>query len=160
MSTVVRLARVSDADDIAKLTNQLGYDVDASTAAARLARIVSRHDQRFWLAEIDGRPVGWLHATIDEFVESGTYVHIAGLVVEKGHRKQGVGTTLLDKAEGWARDEGYSVVRLHSSAHRTASHRFYERRGYTNIKTQYSFAKQFGSPRDRDLRRFVPRVDQ
>src|SRR5262245_2941280 len=126
MSLSLRLARVSDAAEIARLTAHLGYDVDASTAEARLARILLRQDQRFWVAELDGRPVGWLHAAIEELVESGAFVHITGLVVDQGHRKQGVGACLLEQAERWAREGGYPMVRLHSSSNRVATHRFYE----------------------------------
>jgi GNAT superfamily N-acetyltransferase len=160
MSLSLRLARVSDAAEIARLTGHLGYDVDASIAEARLGRILLRQDQRFWVAELDGRPVGWLHATIDELVDSGAFVHISGLVVDKSHRRRGVGACLLEQAERWARDGGYPMVRLHSSASRIATHRFYEGRGYTNIKTQYSFVKPFDSSGPESLHRLVPRVDQ
>jgi GNAT superfamily N-acetyltransferase len=160
MSLSLRLARVADAAEIARLTAHLGYDVEASTAEARLARILFRQDQRFWVAELDGRLVGWLHATIDELVDAGAYVHITGLVVDRSHRKRGIGVSLLEQAERWAHDGGYPMVRLHSSANRVATHRFYEGRGYTNIKTQYSFVKLLGSSSTETLQKLVPRVDQ
>jgi hypothetical protein len=64
----------------------------------------------------------------------------------------------MAEVEHWARQEGYGAVRVASSSTRTAAHRFYEVIGYTNIKTQYSFAKAFGRDAG-SLRAFVPKVD-
>ena len=82
----IRPARSSDADAIAALTKQLGYDVEASAVADRLTRILTRHDQHFLMAEHDGRSVGWIHMVISEYVESGAFVVIGGLVVDRDHR--------------------------------------------------------------------------
>jgi len=160
MPVSVRIARASDAHDIAELTTQLGYEITASTAATRLSRILERPDQRFLVAELDGRPVGWVHVTISEYVESGAFVVIGGLVVDGHHRRKGIGTLLMARAEEWARQQGCSIVRLWSSSVRTASHRFYEDLGYTNIKTQYSFMKSVDTAGQEALRKFVPQVDE
>ena len=59
MGISVRPARASDADDVAELTVQLGYDVEGSALAARLSRILAQADQRFLIAELEGgRSVG------------------------------------------------------------------------------------------------------
>jgi len=158
MTVSVRLARVSDAPDIAELTVQLGYEVDPAMLAGRLTRILTRPDERFVLAEAGERVVGWLHAAIFEDIETDPYVVIAGLVVDSGHRRLGIGRQLLAEAERWAKEQQCSVVRLWSSAGRTSAHRFYERLGYTNIKTQYSFVKSVGRDRD-DFSDFIPRID-
>jgi GNAT superfamily N-acetyltransferase len=159
MEATIRLARVSDAHHIAGLTAQLGYDVPESDMSARLARILSRRDHRFFVAELDGRPVAWLHALVAEYVETGAFVVIGGLVVDRDHRKRGIGRLLMEEAEAWARQQGCAVVRLWSTAARTAAHRFYEGLGYANIKTQYAFAKSLDSGGRADLARLVPRVD-
>jgi len=159
MAGSVRVARLSDAGTIAELTSQLGYEVEASTAAARLARILSRPDQQFWVAEFDGRPVGWVHVAIAEYAESGAFVVIGGLVVDRNHRRQGIGTALMEHAEEWATKAGCSIARLQSSSSRTASHRFYETLGYTNVKTQYAFVKPLDAAGRASQRSYVPRVD-
>lgn len=159
MTANVRLARTSDAPDIARLTSQLGYDVPDAEVAARLARILPGAGQRFFVAEHDGRPVGWLHAAITEYVETGRFVVVAGLVVDRGARRTGIGALLMQHAEAWARELGCPVVRLSSSAGRTAAHRFYERLGYTIIKTQFSFAKSLDAAAASNLMTFVPRIE-
>jgi hypothetical protein len=65
----------------------------------------------------------------------------------------------MEYAENWAREQQCSVVRLWSSAGRTDAHRFYERLGYTVIKTHYSFAKSLAPDGARELSQFVPRID-
>jgi GNAT superfamily N-acetyltransferase len=136
----------------------LGYDVTASGVTQRLSRILPRQDQCFLVAEVDGQLVGWLHAAIAEFVEAPAFVVIGGLVVDSNHRRKGVGRALIEHGEEWARKQGCSVVRLWSSSSRSASHHFYERLGYRNIKTQYSFLKSLDAARGDDVGRFVPRV--
>jgi GNAT superfamily N-acetyltransferase len=160
MTILIRPARVSDAEDIAQLTGQLGYEVSASDVAVRLSRILSRSDQQLLVAELDDRPVGWLHAAISEYVDAEAFVVIGGLVVDSRHRRKGIGRRLTEEAEEWARKRGYSIVRLSSTSARTGAHRFYQQLGYTNIKTQYAFIKALdGAGRER-LKRFVPRVDE
>lgn len=156
----VRTARISDAADIARLTVQLGYDVDATTVAARLSRILARRDQRFMVAELDDRLVGWVHTIVWEFVETGPFVILGGLVVDRSLRRKGIGRTLVIKAEEWAVEQGCSVVRLWSSVARTEAHRFYEQLGYSNIKSQYSFVKSVDPTGRGDFGGFIPRVDR
>lgn len=157
-SVSIRTARESDADDVTRLTAELGYDVEAEVLRGRLSRILGRSDQWFLVAEVGGQTVGWLHAVLAEFVEAEPTVVIAGLVVSGRHRRHGIGRVLMERAEGWARELGCSIVRLWSSSNRTETHRFYEALGYTNIKTQYSFARSLDPARNDAVNTFVPRV--
>lgn len=159
MAMLIRFGQVSDAEDIAQLTGQLGYDVSARDVARRLSRILSRSDQRFLVAELDGRPVGWLHAAIAEHVDAEAFVMISGLVVDQRHRRKGIGRMLMERAEKWARKRGFSIVRLSSTSARIDAHRFYDQLGYTNIKTQYAFAKALDAAGQERLKSFVPRVE-
>lgn len=84
---------------------------------------------------------------------------IGGLVVDRNHRRLGIGRALMERAEVWAAERGCSMVRLTSSATRTAAHQFYEGLGYTTIKTQYSFIKPLNRAAAARVRSFVPRVD-
>jgi GNAT superfamily N-acetyltransferase len=155
MTIPVRLATLADAAAIADLTSQLGYDVAPSAISERLSRIIMRPDHILFVAEHDGAVVGWLHASIAEHLETDAAVVIGGLVVDRHHQGRGIGRVLMEHAENWARERECSIVRLRSSASRTGAHQFYERLGYSNIKTQYSFAKSLAGGA---LDMFVPRV--
>jgi predicted N-acetyltransferase YhbS len=156
---IIRAARMSDAAEIARLTAQLGYDVSEADAVDRLSRILVRGGEQFLVADVGGGAVGWVHAVLAEYVDAEPFVLIGGLVVDRKHRRSGVGRALMERAETWAREQGCSMVRLTSSAARHAAHRFYEDLGYRNIKTQYSFIKPLDDAAAARLRTFVPRID-
>jgi GNAT superfamily N-acetyltransferase len=155
----IRAARASDAGEIAHLTTQLGYELTEGDAADRLSRILIRDDHQFLVADVEGRAVGWVHVVFAEYVDAEAFVVIGGLVVDRNHRRLGIGRALMNRAETWARERGCSMVRLTSSATRNAAHRFYEDLGYVNIKTQYSFIKPLDAAAATRLSTFVPRVD-
>ena len=154
----IRSARPSDAETITALTKQLGYDAELSTVASRLLRLLARSDQQLLVADDGGRAIGWIHMVITEYVEADAFVVIGGLVVDREYRKQGIGRRLLIRAEEWAAQHGCSLVRLSSNVKRIEAHAFYERVGYTNLKTQYAFAKRVGSVGAEALRALVPDV--
>jgi GNAT superfamily N-acetyltransferase len=158
MPALIRPALSADAAAIAELTIQLGYEVAPVLVAERLARMTAHGDQRFLVAELDGDVVGWVHVAIMEYIETGAFAVIGGLVVDRRHRKKNIGRRLMTEAEAWARECSCSIVRLSSSAFRTESHRFYEHLGYANIKTQYSFVKPLDRAGEDAIRGFVPRV--
>jgi len=154
-----RPARAADAPAIAALVAQLGYDTAPSDVADRLARLLARSDHRFVVAEGDGQLLGWVHVELSESVDVGSLAVIAGLVVDRAHRRQGVGAALMAEAEAWARQQGCPLMRLRSSATRTPAHRFYEGLGYANVKTQYSFVKPLDARGAQVAERLVPKVD-
>ena len=156
---MTRPATAGDASAIAVLVTQLGYEASTGEVTARLARLLARPDQHFIVAEIEGRLIGWVHVDVVEYIDSEPYAHVAGLVVSRDHRRQGIGAALMAAAETWAREQGCAVIRLRSSATRTAAHRFYESVGYTNVKTQYAFAKALDARGDDFASRLVPRVE-
>lgn len=155
----LRPARQEDATAIASLVAQLGYKAAAPDVADRLARVLARSGQRFIVAESDGRVLGWVHVEVSESVDTGVFAHVAGLVVDRAYRRQGIGAALMAEAEGWARQQGCAVIRLRSSSTRTPAHRFYEGLGYSNVKTQYSFVKALDSRGAEMAARLVPRVE-
>jgi GNAT superfamily N-acetyltransferase len=155
----IRIARLDDVTRIVELTAQLGYDVSQEAADERLRRILQRPDDRFLVADDEGAVVGWLHAVVADYLETGPFVVIAGLVVDRTMRKRGIGGALLSAAEQWAVERGCQIVRLWSSAARTEAHRFYERLGYAHIKTQFSFVKSVGTAGPREFAAFIPRID-
>lgn len=159
MSASIKVAVAADAGEIAELGNQLGYHLGTPETADRIRRILSRDDQRVFVAEVNRVLVGWAHAIFAEYFESEAFVLIGGLVVDKNHRRQGIAGMLMASAEQWARERGCVIIRLSSSSTRTGAHRFYERIGYEHIKTQYAFIKALDTAPQKDNGRFVPKVE-
>ena len=139
--TSIRPAVAGDAAALADLSAQLGYAVGESEIGARLARVRAQGIGEVFVAEVDARVVGWTHVVPRLQLEDPAHAELAGLVVADEMRGAGVGAALLAAAEGWARAEGFALMRVRSNVVRERAHRFYERAGYCRVKQQAVFHK-------------------
>jgi GNAT superfamily N-acetyltransferase len=131
-----------DVADIAALTTQLGYPVEASALASRASEIRARTDDEVLVAvDASDRAIGWLHVGRLAILEASNLAIIHGLVVDETQRSSGIGAALVDAAEAWARERGATAIVVYSRSTRTRAHRFYERIGYTEIKRSHVFEK-------------------
>ncbi|MFO1505980.1 MAG: GNAT family N-acetyltransferase [Lysobacterales bacterium] len=136
----IRIARLDDAIEIAQLSGQLGYPVNADEMRIRLVHVLADDAQHVAVADRAGRLVGWISVVRRETIIEGTQHEIVGLVVDDGARRQGVATALLRDAETWIRTGGFDVV-VRSNAVRPDSHALYLARGYHRTKTQHVYVK-------------------
>jgi predicted N-acetyltransferase YhbS len=138
---VIRDALPSDAEDIAGLTNELGYPADERAIADRLAKILNRPDQLMLVAAADEKIAGWLQAHSSEVLESGFRVEIVGLVVGESFRRYGIGRRLVQNAEQWAVNISAAAIVVRSNVTRAESHLFYPALGFSSTKTQAVYRK-------------------
>ncbi|MGB9243345.1 MAG: GNAT family N-acetyltransferase [Candidatus Acidiferrales bacterium] len=139
----IRLARPADYPRLAQLAGELGYPSSPDDIARRLAGLNMSGEHVVFVAQLaDGTIAGWIGAFVYRCVEADARVEISGLVVDERFRSQAVGRFLLDRAEAWAREKGFSATSLRSNVIRERAHAFYERQGYAHTKTQKSFRKK------------------
>ena len=136
-----------DAARVAALSGILGYPADDDTMQGRLQRLEGRQDQVVFVAEMNGEIVGWIHGAEHDYLVAGGMGEICGLVVAEGRRSSGVGRRLVEAVERWAARRGLEQISVRSNIVRTESHPFYERVGYTRLKTQHTYRKELGSQR-------------
>ena len=141
-SPAIREARLSDAAALAPLSGQLGYPATAREVEARLERLVNDPAQAVFVVEIEKKIAGWIHVMDSVTVESGPAVEIRGLVVDEAQRGGGLGRSLVERGEAWARQRGVGTMTVRSNVVRAAAHAFYERLGYAVVKTQRAFRKR------------------
>lgn len=97
----------------------------------------------FFVAEIDQRLVGLVCCFIRETPEipilvPRKYLYIDNLVVDVSHRRQGVGTALLDKARRWAVQNGIYEIELNVWQFNDEAIRLYEKLGYEIVTLRMS----------------------
>ncbi len=141
MAVEIRRMRASDVTAVADLCGQLGYPATPDQIAARWCPISSDPAHAVFVGTSGGHVVAWLHIAIRPLLESALSAEIWGLVVDQHERGAGIGRALLAAAEQWAIDAGCTAMRVRSRVERSRAHVFYEREGYSRIKSQYVFEK-------------------
>ena len=127
-----------EAEQIARFTLQLGYDVRPEVIAEGVR---PRGSRKVFVATTEDRIVGWAAVSVHEPFVEGAGAHLDGLVVDESVRSSGIGGELLAAAEAWARERDCGEMRLHSNVVRDRAHAFYRRHGYDTVKAQYYFRK-------------------
>jgi len=138
----IRLASAGDAKRIAVLCQQLGYPASQEEVQRRLCQIQQDKRHAVYVAELPGgHVIGWVHVYVCQLLETDPQAEIGGLVVDEAHRRCGIGRLLMQHAEQWAREKECGTVHLRSNVVRKDAHVFYERIGYSSVKTQRVFRK-------------------
>lgn len=147
MSLVIRLGLPEDAAAICRLNlAALGYDYPLERTQKRLEAILRQPENRLWIAELEGRPVGYVHAANYDCLYMEPLKNILALAVDGAAQRQGVGRALVAAVEAWARESGCAGVRLVSGMDRQGAHLFYEACGYRVRKAQKNFIRVFEEP--------------
>ncbi|MGB6482005.1 MAG: GNAT family N-acetyltransferase [Candidatus Acidiferrales bacterium] len=138
----IRPALLADAPLLAPLAGQLGYASTPEQVATRLLEILQDAHHIILVAERKGSGIaGYIEVFPFRTIGANPRIEIASLVVDESCRSQGVGRLLMDRAEDWARANGYGEAGLRSNVIRERAHQFYENLGYRVNKTQKSFRK-------------------
>ncbi len=144
MNISVRVATIKDAEFITELTHQLGYETTREKTQQRLSEILNNNENCFFVAVDDTLVVGWIHGFYSIRVESESFVEIGGLVIDKNHRKKGIGKMLMEKVCIWSSLKKCDNIRVRSNTIRKESHQFYKNIDFIEIKEQKVFGKQLG----------------
>lgn len=140
LSTSVREALPSDAQRIASLSLQLGYEVPL-THVERFMKTLRESEALFVAVVPRAGVVGWVSLAESHTLTSSARAEIHGLVVEDEFRGHGIGRALVAAAEAWARRRGCTSLRLLSNVIRERAHDFYRDLGYDVLKSEYVFQK-------------------
>jgi GNAT superfamily N-acetyltransferase len=142
MTVDIRPMRMGDLRRVSELSEQLGYPVSSDLLENRFSRLVDSPVHALFVAESEGRVVGWIHAHPQILLEAEPYAEIGGLVVDTNARRMGIGRALVLKVKHWANDCGLERVRVRSDIRRQEAHQFYPSLGFTWLKTQHNYELQ------------------
>jgi GNAT superfamily N-acetyltransferase len=139
---LIRSIQACDAEQVAVLAEQLGYQRSADDITAWIEAL-SMHagDRAAFVACIADAIVGWIEVSVQHHLQSAPHALIGGLVVKDGYRNRQIGLLLCQHAEAWAWERGLPIVRVTSRSTRLDAHRFYDRNGYTLTKLSHVYEK-------------------
>jgi GNAT superfamily N-acetyltransferase len=152
----VRAAERGDLDELLALLSQLHEDEPPHLATAELAAcyesILATPGRTILVAVRDGDGegeglLGTLDISVSENLTHGgrPWADLEKVVVDRDHRRAGVGAALLDAAMALAREADCYKVQLLSRGERGDAHTFYEAQGFEG--SARGFRRYFGPPR-------------
>jgi ribosomal protein S18 acetylase RimI-like enzyme len=137
----IREARSGDAAELAKLSEQLGYPIEAEVLRGRLEQFARCKDHTVFVACSEYCVIGWIDVTLVDHLVSGLSGEISGLVVSEEFRGRQIGRKLVERAEQWMAEQGVRHVVVRSRVERERAHRFYLGLNFTRVKTSAVFGK-------------------
>jgi glucosamine-phosphate N-acetyltransferase len=138
----IRSCVVRDFDQVCRLLSQLWPGLPSKKDALRktFARALNSSRNRYFCAVDEDTVIGFCSLSIRESLwQQGLLAHVDEIIVDKKHRKRGIGSTLLEEAAAYAREKGCVRVELDSAFHRKAAHCFYKEQNFD--KRAYVFSK-------------------
>jgi GNAT superfamily N-acetyltransferase len=137
----IRAASAEDSEFILHLAERLiefgdvpGRDRAQMIARDRsvLAAALTGGDSAVFVAvDDDGRSLGFIHlTTADDYYDARTTAHVADLVVAHEAAGRGVGAALMQRAEEWAREQGFAMLTLNVFTANRRAREFYARLGF------------------------------
>ena len=142
MSIVIRAMAPNDIPAARMLLSQLGYELNTNEVERRYNAVRERGDHAVFVAEEDGRTIGFLHLYERPAFDKPPEVIVQAIVVDQTLHSTGVGKTIMSMAERWALERGYSSIALTSNVSRSGAHLFYDRLGYKIEATSHLFRRQ------------------
>jgi GNAT superfamily N-acetyltransferase len=127
----IREAQPDDAPAVAELLAQLGYPNEPAEVAERLATWRATDHARVLVADEGGAAIGVASVcAYPQLARPGRRARLASLAVDAGHRRRGVGASLVRAAEQLAREWGCDEMEITARRTRPEAPAFYPALGY------------------------------
>lgn len=143
----IRAAEAADAEALADLMTQLGYETRISEMQMRIEPILSNKNYATFVAVCKGKVCGMIGAfTCYTYEHNSASTRIQALVVSKETRGRGVGHALIAAAEKHLAQKNIRRIAVDARFERKEAHEFYEKLGYT--RNGFRFVKELPMPAD------------
>ena len=97
---------------------------------------IAAHTAGIFVAEVDGRPVGFIAARPDPETNIGS---IPDMAVHPDHQGQGIGTALIKTALNYLICQGMEYVRIETLEQNAVGQKLYPRLGFEEIARQIHY---------------------
>jgi ribosomal protein S18 acetylase RimI-like enzyme len=147
VSVTVRTVEATDAEALADLMTQLGYETRASEMEMRMEAILANKNYATFVAVNKGKVCGMIGTlTCYTYEHNSPSARILALVVSEKMRGRGVGHALIAAAERDLAQRNIRRVAVNARFERKEAHEFYEKLGYT--RNGFRFVKELPMPAD------------
>ncbi|PYL37005.1 MAG: GNAT family N-acetyltransferase [Verrucomicrobia bacterium] len=147
VDVTIRAAEAADAEALADLMTQLGYETRASEMQMRMEAIRANKNYATFVAISKGKVCGMIGTfTCYTYEYNSPSARILALVVAKEMRGRGVGQALIAAAEKDLAQRNIRRVAVNARFERKEAHEFYEKLGYT--KNGFRLIKDLPMPAD------------
>ncbi|KIA91940.1 hypothetical protein OC25_19385 [Pedobacter kyungheensis] len=138
---MVQIREISDkdAENVAELSTQLGYQSNIEQTRLRIGQINNSNENCAFVAVAENKIVGWIHGFYTLRIESDPFVEIGGLIVDPDFRGRQIGKQLIANVKHWAKKQEVQKLKVRCNTKRTESHKFYETIGFKENKRQVAF---------------------
>jgi ribosomal-protein-alanine N-acetyltransferase len=124
----LRAFRSDDLETLYKI-DQACFAPGISYPREELRGFISQRQSRTWVAEESGETIGFL--IVER--QAQKVAHIVTIDVVDRWRRRRVGSSLMDAAEHWAREQRLLFIYLETAENNAAAQGFYEARGYRKV---------------------------
>jgi ribosomal protein S18 acetylase RimI-like enzyme len=95
-----------------------------------------------FVAEEDGEVMGYITVRLDRFTRIG---RIPNLAVDERCRGKGLGTTLIEHALGWIKEQGMAMAKIETLAQNERGQALYPRFGFQEVARQIHYVMRLDS---------------
>lgn len=147
-SMIIREATIADSQEWGRMRTLLWADTD-DEHASEIAEFFAGESidivQVFVVQREDGRLAGFIEINVRNFAEgsrSPEVPYIEGWFVDADVRGKGYGRKLMQRAESWARDAGFSELASDTEIENTASIAIHQKLGFKETDRVVCFLKK------------------
>lgn len=140
----IRRANKSDLKAWAAMRHALWPEESLVSLSRELPAWLKKRKFRAWIAERGRMPLGFAEAYIREFAngcEGQPVVFLEGIWVRKGHRRKGIGRSLIAAVEHWAWGQGLKELGSDAYSWDRRSHRSHRAWGFKETERVVYFRK-------------------
>ena len=131
----IREMGMRDLPKVRELLRQLGYDLDEGELVLRFKAVEAEETHALRVASNAGDVVGFVHMYCRPALEKPPETIVQALVVDEASRGHGIGRHLMQTAEDWARERGFTSIALATQVTRDDAKEFYASLGYERAAT-------------------------
>lgn len=133
----IRAAEPRDREPIRELLAELGYPLDSTTLAGRMAQLASEPSFYAFVAVREEVAVGFASLHVLHLIERPPLGRLSAIVVTESERGSGVGLALVGQVERVGRAEGCDRLEVTSGEWREEAHSFYGGLGFEETSKRF-----------------------